>query len=158
MSKLKTVGRALDKLSPWIAIGLIALGFSQIHSQGVSEESLRTAQLRSCHRLNVIRAEDNRSHFDDYRFDSTLAALLRISLAQPQEPDRRLSPSQQAGDRHLVDEFTSGLEADAKDKQWTELAKCVPATDDPLTYVPPSPIPFSKQLPPPSTLTVGPGE
>lgn len=119
--------------------------------------ALRAYQIAACNRGNESRASENRSHRDDYLFDTTLAALLRISLSQPSSPNPRLTPSQQAGDLRLVEQFVGSLSSYAADKEWRELIPdCEYAVDHPATYVLPPPIKFSREMPPPGALEVRP--
>lgn len=148
----------LDRAGWMIALAFLAVGFVIVHSQGVTVNELRVSQLRACHRLNVVRVQDNQSHYDDYKFDTSLAVLLRVALAQPQTPNPALTRGEQTENLERVDSFVEGLERYAKDKEWTPLTKCYPATYRPLTYVAPSPVSFGKGLPQRSALHVGPGE
>lgn len=122
------------------------------------EKTLRISQLRSCHRLNVIRVSENRSHLDDYNFYKTTAHLLDISLGQPSAPNPDLSVTQHKEDLGLIRSFIVQLVADAADKEWTPLTECYPAVDFPVTYVTPEPVKFSVEMPPPGALEVGSGE
>jgi hypothetical protein len=158
LSRLRVLWGILDRLGWVIALVFLAIGFFVVKGQGVSLEVLRVSQLRACHRLNVVRAQDNQSHYDDFKFDTSLALLLRVALAQPQTPNPALSRVEQEENLRRVDSFVGGLGRYAKDKQWTPLTRCYPATYHPLRYVAPTPVPFAKRPPPHSALYVGPGE
>jgi hypothetical protein len=141
---------------------LIAAGFiygGHLSSNTTKSEerhaALRSYQIASCTRANESRASENRSHRDDYLFDTTLASLLRISLSQPSSPNPRLTPAQQTGDLELVEQFVGHLEGYAADKEWRELIPdCEYAVDHPATYVLPAPVKFAKRMPPASALEV----
>lgn len=53
MSRLRAVGRVLDRLSPWIAIGFIVIGFYVVHKQGQEiKEARANSILLSCEQGN----------------------------------------------------------------------------------------------------------
>lgn len=122
------------------------------------EETLHISQLRSCHRLNVIRVSENRSHLDDYNFYKTTAHLLHVVLDQPAAPNPSLTTAEHAEDLGLVHRFVGQLKADAADKEWTPLTLCAEAVDYPVSYPTPQPVKFSVELPPATALEVGAGE
>jgi hypothetical protein len=114
---------------------------------------LRAYQIASCERGNTVRAENNRSHADDYAFDTTLAAALKVSLAEPEAVNPNLTQRQRAANRAVVAEFVGQLESAAADKEWTHLIEdCEYAVDHPTAYHFPPPVKFSQQLPPPAAL------
>jgi hypothetical protein len=169
LDRLEGAHRVITRLQRSQLWGVLALGVLLIttgafyggHLQSNTSKSeerhaaLRSYQIASCNRANESRASENRSHRDDYLFDTTLAALLNISLSQPSSPNPRLTPGQQAGDLHLVKQFVGSLSSYAADKEWRELIPdCEYAVDHPATYVLPPPIKFSKQMPPAGALVV----
>jgi hypothetical protein len=121
---------------------MVATVFFLKHQQGQIKQDakaslvreIRIGQLRSCHRLNVLRAEDNRSHLQDYRVYVAVSAFPGIGT------------------------FKETVRAAAAGKEWVPLTQCYPATYHPLTYDAPEPIPFAKELPTESALVVGRGE
>lgn len=141
-----------------VLVVVVAVAAGVIYHDSVKQDQLTTAQLRSCSRLNLVRAQDNKSHLDDYRFDTAVAALIKTGLTQPQVPNTALTVKQRKDDLTAVEMLAAQLRGSAESKEWTPLTLCYPATFDPLHYVPPSPIPFKQELPPPSALTPGPGE
>ncbi len=111
-------------------------------------DALRIYQIASCKRGNETRVIDNRSHKDDYLFDTSLVKLLRTALAQP-EGANGLTPAQRRADRRNARQFTNQLAGFAKDKEWRYLIpNCEVAVDQPSKYISPKPIKFSTALPP----------
>jgi hypothetical protein len=118
-------------------------------------EALRAYQIHACERSNETRAGENRSHRDDYLFDTHLVKLLDVALAEPAAPQPNLSPRQVAENRKLTIAFTSQLAGYAADKEWRHLIPdCEYAVDNPQTYKLPRPIRFSVQMAPADALTV----
>lgn len=121
--------------------------------------ALRSYQIASCKRGNESRASENRSHRDDYLFDTTLASLLHISLSQPSTPDPNLTSEEQHGDLQRVKRFVGSLTRYADDKEWRSLIpNCEKAVDDPSKYVLPPPTKFTSAMPPPAALEIRAGE
>lgn len=137
----------------FVLAGLISLGVLslELHSETVSQKSLETAQLRSCHRLNVVQAEDNRSQYQDFGLFAATVRLLKDAITHPSQPT---TAQQRAGARA----YLNGVEQDILAKEWTPLLRCYQAINEPLRYMPPVPVPFAKMLPPASALRVGAGE
>lgn len=148
---LRGFWRALDRFGWLIALGFLAAGWVTLHSQGVTESQLRVSQLRACHRLNIVRAEDNRSQLVDYRLFTATADLIAAAVAHPEHPATR---QQKAG----AEAYLARVRGDALAKQWTELTKCAPATYHAGTYIAPVPVSFARQFPPARALHLGPGE
>lgn len=140
-------------------LGLLALGL-KLEGQGVKEGQLRVSQLRACHRLNIIRAEDNRSQLKDYELFSLVAQSIAATLANPQQPE--------TGEQKLQTEaFLKIINSDILGKEWTPLTDCGLAVDHAASYVAPQPRPFGTvgkdgtiktHLPTPDALHVGPGQ
>lgn len=148
---LRGFWRALDRVGWIIALGFLAVGFIIVHNQGVSESQLRVSQLRACHRLNIVRAEDNRSQLVDYRLFTATADLIAAAVAHPEHPSTR---QQKAG----AEAYLARIRGDVLAKEWTELTKCGPATYHASVYVAPTPVPFAVRLPPTRALHLGRGE
>lgn len=141
----------LDRVGWMIALVFLAVGFIIVHGQGVSVDELRVSQLRACHRLNIVRAEDNRSQLQDYRLFTATAGLIAQAIAHPEHP---ATAEQKTG----AERYLASIRGDALAKQWTELTKCWPATYHANTYVAPVPVSFSLRFPPARALHVGLGE
>jgi hypothetical protein len=119
------------------------------------EKALREYEIQSCHRGNERTVADNVSQAADFRFFTTTATLIRVSLAQPQPGQPPPSAEQRAGTL----KFVKGLEADAKDKVWHHLIEnCEEAVDHPSTYKLPGAVHFSTHRPPKGALEVQSGE
>ncbi len=114
---------------------------AQEAKQQVVLRTQRAAIYGGCHRLNIQRASDNINSYADYRLFS-----LVITLSTRRHPT---SASRL---------FLRQIEADITAKTWTPLTRCQSAVDQPVTFQPPSPIPFRVRLPPASAFRVGPGE
>jgi hypothetical protein len=142
---------ALDRVGWLIALAFLAVGFIVVHGQGVSVDELRVSQLRACHRLNIVRAEDNRSQLVDYGLFTATADLIARAVAHPEHP---ATTRQKAA----ADAYLDRIRDDDLAKEWTELTKCGPATYHAATYIAPTPVPFAIRLPPMRALHVGPGE
>lgn len=141
----------LDRVGWVIALVFLAVGFIVVKGQGVSVDELRVSQLRACHRLNIVRAEDNRSQLQDYRLFTATAGLIGAAIAHPTQPST-------SAQRATARAYLAGIDGDALAKEWTELTKCRPATFHASTYIAPNPIPFARELPPARALHLGPGE
>jgi predicted acetyltransferase len=148
---LRTFWTVLDRVGWMIAIAFLAVGFIIVHSQGVSVNELRVSQLRGCHRLNIVRAEDNRSQLQDFQLFTATADLLDRAIAHPEHP----ATSQQ---KTAAESYLARIKDDALGKEWTPLSQCYRATYHPLVYVEPAPVPFARTLPPPDALHLAPGE
>jgi hypothetical protein len=95
--------------------------------------------VESCVRLNILRAEDNVSHYADYK-------LFRIVQSETEAPPSRPLTSQEQKNRV---EFLAQLDSAVKAKAWTPLTDCKRAVDaSGVRYRPPQPIAFYKHLPP----------
>lgn len=131
-----------------------------------NNDTLRESQLRGCHRLNTVRAEDNRSQLKDFEVFSATIALLGKAAEHPTAP-------MSAQQRREAGAYIAGIQADVLGKEWTPLTQCRPATFHPVSYKPPQPRPFALSangapvlkngkpvltLPPPSALYLKKGE
>jgi hypothetical protein len=157
-SVLRGFWRLLDRVGWLVALVFLAAGWITLYGQGVklngqrvTVNELRTSQSHGCHRLNVVRAEDNRSQLHDFGLFTATAALVSTAIEHPQQHSTRAQRAKAAA-------YLAKIQGDALAKEWTPLTLCAPATYHPATYVEPKPIPFSKRLPPPQALRVGPGE
>ncbi len=163
LSKLRWFWAVLDRVGWIIALAFLAVGFFVVKGQGVSLNELRISQLRGCHRLNIVRAEDNRSQLHDFDVFTATAALLSAAATHP---DRPATPAEAKRARAYIEQ----IEEDALAKEWTPLSHCYPATYHPRLYAAPTPRPFAREerhgkhvkrvlrLPPRSALYLGPGE
>lgn len=113
--------------------------------------TLHTSQLRACHRLNLIRAEDNRSQLKDFDLFSLTGKLIAGAVAHP----RQVMTAKEAG---VVKVYLARINEDVLGKEWTPLTDCARAVNEPFIYPSPEPIPFSYQRPSSKALVVGPGE
>jgi hypothetical protein len=117
------------------------------------ETALREYEIQSCHRGNERIVADNISQGADFRFFTTTAGLIKVSLSERGQPQ----PTAEQQERAL--KFIGGLEADAKDKVWHHLIKnCEQAVDNPSAYKIPGAVPFAKHRPPRGVLEVRKGE
>jgi hypothetical protein len=125
----------------FVIIGLVGLGALalDVKGQAVSQHTLRVAQLRACHRLNVMRAEDNRSQLADYRLYSLTINLFAAAIAHPTQPT---TPAERQQDRAYLAEIRHAAGA----KEWSELTLCVPSVDSPTTFSAPAAVPFSQAV------------
>lgn len=136
-----------------MAIVLVVVGGLLYRGLQEAQATQRSSQIASCKRGNKVRAENNRSHLDDYRFDTALARLLTVALKQPEQLNARLTPAQREANRVRAAAFVGQLEGAAKDKEWTYLiADCGYAVDHPSTYHFPPAVQFSERMPPSSVL------
>lgn len=108
------------------------------------------SQIKACHRLNLLRASDNVSHYADYRFFTHTTNLLKVAAIGIKNPTKK---------KQTLD-YVDKLEQYAKAKSWGELARCNSATTNPTGFKIPPSVPFYKHLPPkhPSVFKLGPGE
>lgn len=132
----------------------IAVLVSDLFVGGVQD-----SELRICHRLNVVRAQENRNNeatynFDraDYTFDQLFISALQSSL--PTITDKK----QKAETIAFISDLTAtanSLDASAHEISWIPLTNCHAAvyTDTPA----PQPVLFSMKLPPASAFSTGPG-
>lgn len=108
----------------------------------VEERLVRTQQqqlgsqylflIESCARLNIVRAEDNASHYADYEIDSVVYKLTKARVPQ-QTPEQRRATAQ----------FLAPLVRALKIKTWTPLTDCRRAVNrNGARYRPPAPVPF----------------
>lgn len=164
--------------------GLTAL-WLDVKAQSVTQETLRIAALRGCHRLNTDRARENRGWLHAYKasqgtlsYDNTFRSLILVSL---KHPTQRVTAEQRKNTTLFLAKLggeIAGVEQNLAGIEWTPLTKCYPATLDPLHYLPPEPQPLAvtvryrelahgrwvwravvvQNLPPPSALAVGAGE
>ena len=141
----------VDRTGWLIAIACVAVIGVLVLEQGVTNRTFRVAQLRSCHRLNILRAEDNRSQLHDFELYSLTLTLLEGAVA-------RAPQTESAEARREAVAYLAAIRGDLLGKEWVPLASCPAAVDHPATYRTPTPIPFAKATPPASALTVGPGE
>lgn len=130
-------------------VGLAVLGIRQ-GEQSVSESTLRVAQLRACHRLNVERARNNRDWYRTYIYDHTFLQLVIAGLKHQTSQVKRTAEQE-----HATKLFVSKLRDNVRALQWIALTDCLAATDYPLAYIPPVPVSFSEGLPPMSALHAG---
>jgi phosphate/sulfate permease len=140
-----------------LVLALFVLGYVELvhrnREQARSQITFRTfrvGQLRSCHRLNVLRAESNRSQLRDYQLFTATITLIEAAATA--------SPAASSNQHAQTMGYLTKIRDDALGKEWTPLTKCIPATDHPASYIPPSPVAFSRQGPPASALQVGAGE
>lgn len=167
----------------FVLIGLSGLGLLgvELHSQAVSQGTLRDASLRGCSRLNVERARNNRDWKHVYEadlaslaYDQTFKALVIAGLKHQTNQVRR-TPAQEHATKLFVRRLSGdikGIEENIAGVEWVPFTSCYPAVDDPLGYRAPEPHPFAvlrygkhgqllgmkTTLPPQSALVVGPGE
>lgn len=121
----------------------------------VRHAALRSYQIASCKRANESRAGENRSHRDDYLFDTALARGLSLILGQASRPNPLLTAAQNAADRDFFVGLTGSLGGFASDKEWRPLiVNCVFAVDHPGKYVLPPSVKFSERPAPTSALYV----
>ena len=121
-----------------MAGGLFGLSYIINHNFDVQTRIVaQHVELRACHRLNIVRANDNRNQFADYKFDQLFIHLIQdTSKAAPKTH----------GQQRLTNEFLGGLKAQASAKEWIPLTNCPAAVYKAL--VAPTPIKFSHKYPP----------
>lgn len=106
---------------------------------------IQQSELRTCHRLNIVRASQNRNQLAAWRFDTLFVSLMKATVSSP-----RLSPAQ----RRATRTFVRALREEANARSWVPLTDCPKAV---YTSTPAArPIPFSKMLPPHGALFLGP--
>ena len=96
------------------------------------------ALIEECDRLNILRAETNRSAYGDYVLDIVVLSGFR-------------SAPHTALERRFDRLFWPELKFAARSKEWTPITDCRQAVNTfGVKYRAPQPIPFTKQLPPAS--------
>ncbi len=119
-----------------------AVGLSYFIAQRIVM-GVQTTEIRSCHRLNILRSDDNRNQLADYNFDKLFITLIARSARM----------TQTRAQARLTAEFVEGLHAQADAKAWIPLTNCYRAV---YANVPaPQPIAFGVRLPPRSALVLG---
>lgn len=144
MSSTRTLLRAVVVLGVAILvlIVLMVVGYGKLVDESASQSAQELSLLEGCQRLNILRAEDNRSHYADFIVDSFVAA-------------RFLKPTktETAGQKKITAEFAAKLTQAVQDKTWTPITNCAQAVNEHgAKYQAPNPIPFMTRLAPPSAL------
>jgi len=147
----KTLLRAVIMLAASILVltALTTVTIVRLVDQAASQsqiehvERLQAQQiLESCHRENVLRQEDNASHYADFVVDS----FVEKRFSKP-------TPTETAAQRRVTAEFADRLNRAIAEKSWTPVTNCARAVNTRgVAYRAPAPIPFQRQLPPPSAL------
>ena len=139
MNRLRRHGLSVILVLTGLAIVLFARGLTD--QQNRIERIVATEHLQiveGCQRLNILRAEDNRSHYADYRVFSLVyreTLVARSLYRTPQEKAYFLA-------------FTREMRGAIADKTWTPLTDCTQAVNaHGAAYPPPNPIPFNTRLP-----------
>ena len=121
---------------------LVTYGYTQLANQGVTQAAQEQALIESCQRLNVLRVEDNRSHYADYQVFSFVADRSAAS-----------TKAETVAQAKATDELASVLRRAVREKGWTPATDCRALIDSHGgAYKSPAPIPFYKQLPPPGAM------
>lgn len=106
-----------------------------------TSDSQTTAVVQGCVRNDIRQAQDNRNQYADYLYDLEFLTLLTAS------PNVKHTKQ--------VIAFTKPLRAAIRSKEWTPLTNCAPVIQKHgVSYKPPQPIPFYKELPTKAALTV----
>jgi hypothetical protein len=120
---------------------------------------LRTYQIESCKREDASRVSDNRSHLDEYRFDSAITKLLRAALGRPIIKLPGINARRAREERREAVALLATATAAAEHLEWGHLIEnCEAAVDHPEQYRFPSLVTFTKELPPKGALELQPGE
>lgn len=111
--------------------------------------------LHSCVRLNIVRAEDNKSHYGDYLVISQQlkfqSSSLKSNYAALKHIGVPIAVLNRALKQQLASLQTARIQADSK--SWVPLTNCTAvALSSGGTYKPPQPIPFSQGKPPASSM------
>lgn len=140
----RTVPRAIIALTvaTLVTAALLAVAIAKLYDQSATQSAQELSLLEGCQRLNILRAEDNRSHYADFIVDSFVAA-------------RFLKPTktETAAQKKITATFSGKLKTAVQDKTWTPITNCAQAVNEHgAKYQAPEPIPFAIRLAPPSAL------
>lgn len=136
------------------------------HAQVVASTAtanLRTYQISSCKRENVMRVSQNKSQLNDYHFDTSITKLLERGLARPLLRIPGLDPRRQQEERTEAGALLNTAKTAADGKEWGHLIEnCTMVVDHPSLYVFPPLVQFSHtgshHTPPRGALELQPGE
>jgi hypothetical protein len=111
--------------------------------------------LHACIRLNIVRAEDNTSHYGDYLVTTQQIKFQSASLRSNYIALQRIGIPKKILDRALAQSEAS-LKTEriqAESKSWVPLTNCTAvALSTGGTYKPPAPISFTRGKPPTTAL------
>jgi hypothetical protein len=148
---LVVYGKGIDRNSSNAshAVGLAA----------TAQHKLRAYQVESCKREDANRVSDNRSHLDEYNFDSAITKLLRAALGRPIIKIRGINATRAHEERAEAISLLHSATASAEHLEWGHLIEnCTAAVDHPEQYRFPPLVRFKTQLPPKGALELQPGE
>ena len=144
MNRIRRHGLSVILVLAGVAIFLFSWGLSKQQSHVAQIVAAQHTQIvEGCQRLNILRAEDNRSHFADYRVFSLVYRETLVARALYRTPQEKA---------YFV-AFTREMRGAIADKTWTPLTDCTQAVNaHGGAYKPPNPIPFEVRMPPASAL------
>jgi hypothetical protein len=105
-----------------------------------------TQLVEACRRLQIVRVEDNVSHYADYRVFRVVLQEQLAALKQGKVPQSQLANAQR---------FIAPLAMAVNEKTWVPVTDCARAVNEHgLAYPARRPVPFVKRLPSKADLTL----